>query len=100
MSCPALLFAIKGLCTNSANVVKDCVHEMWNDKVTTQFIQDGITKMEETERPNAIHAFQAFKDSMWVEALETKSQGGLQKPTFNVFANGEFINNTNTWSNI
>jgi hypothetical protein len=37
---------------------------------------------------------------MWVETLETKGQGGLQKPTFNVYANGNFINDSNVWSNI
>jgi hypothetical protein len=56
--------------------------------------------MEEPECDNALHSIQLFKDSMWVKMLKTKGQGGLQKPTFNVYANGKFINNTNAWSNI
>ena len=100
MNCPSFLFAIKGLRTNSKDVVKNCVRETWNDETTTLFIQNGIAAVEEKERNNVIQSIQSFKDSMWVEMLETKGQGGLQKPTFNVYANGNFINDTNAWSNI
>ena len=100
MNCPSFLFAIKGLQTNSKDVVKNCVRETWNNEMTTLFIQNGIATVEEKERNNVIQSIQSFKDSMWVEMLETKGQGGLQKPTFNVYANGNFINNTNAWSNI
>ena len=100
MKCPSFLFAIKGLRTNSANIVKSCIYKMWNDKTTTQFIQNGIAAMPENEHANAARSIQAFKDSMWVEILETKGQGGLQKPTFNIFVNGDLIDKSNTWSNI
>ena len=37
---------------------------------------------------------------MWIKLLETKGHGGLPRPTFNMHANGDFIDDTNTWSNI
>jgi len=37
---------------------------------------------------------------MWVEALETKGQGGTKKPTFNMHTIGTHIDNSNAWSNI
>ena len=100
MNCPSFLFAIKGLRTNNADLVETCVRETWNDETTTQFLLEEVTAMKESERDNALRSLQLFKDSMWVEMLKTKGQGGLQKPTFNVYANGKFINNTNAWSGI
>jgi len=100
MTCPTFLFTIKGLQTNSIEVVESCIREMWNDGTTTQFIQNSLAALVETECDNTTCSIQAFLDSMWVEILETKRQEGLQKPTFNVFANGKFINNPNAWSNI
>ena len=100
MTCPTFLFAIKGLRTNNVNLVKDCISETWNDETTTQFIHDRITVMDEAERDNAMRSVQLFKASMWVERLATKGQGGLQRPTFNVHANGDYINDSNAWLNI
>jgi len=49
MNCPSFLFAIKGLCINSTKPVEDCIQDTWNDETTTQFIQNGITRMDEKE---------------------------------------------------
>ena len=100
MNCPSFLFAIKGLRTNSSELVEKCIRDTWNDETTTQYIQNGVAAMEQNERDNILHSIQRFKDSMWVETLETKGQGGIQKPTFNVHADGNFINDSNAWSNI
>lgn len=100
MSCPTFLFAIKGLRTNSLELVEQCVRDTWNDNITSRFFQNGIAAMKEHERENATLSIQRFKDSMWVEALETKGQGGIRKPTFNVHANGNLIDNPNAWSDI
>jgi hypothetical protein len=66
----------------------------------TQFIYNGVVMMEESECKKALKSIQLFKDSMWVELLVTKGQGGLQRPTYNMHMNGDFINDTNAWSNI
>jgi hypothetical protein len=100
MSCPTFLFAIKGLRTNSLELVVQCVRDTWNDDTTSRFFQNGIAAMEEHERENATLSIQRFKDSMWIEVLETKGQGGIRKPTFNVHANGNLIDNPNAWSDI
>jgi hypothetical protein len=100
MDCPSFLFAIKGLCTNNADLIESCIRKIWNNEMMTQFIYDGIAVIEESEHNNAQCSIQLFKDSMWVKMLETKGQGGLQKPTFNVYVNGNFINDSNAWSNI
>jgi len=49
MNCPSFLFTIKGLRINSAKPVEDCIQDTWNDKTTTQFIQNGIARMDEKE---------------------------------------------------
>ena len=100
MKCPTFLFAIKGLRTNNVDLVKICIRETWDDEMTTQFIDNGVAAMKESEQENAMESIQLFKNSMWVELLATKGQGGLQRPTFNVHANGDFINDTNAWSGI
>lgn len=100
MKCPSFLFAIKGLRTNSSELVETCVRDTWNDETTTEFIQDGVNAMKPEERDNAFLSIQKFKESMWVETLETKGQGGIPKPTFNVHADGDFINDSNAWSGI
>jgi len=100
MSCPSFLFAIKGLHTSNKKQVETCIQDTWNDEMTTQFIQNGVALVEENERTNVLHSIQMFKESMWVEMLETKGQGGIQKPTFNIHANSNLINNSNTWLNI
>jgi len=56
--------------------------------------------MEESECKNTMHLIKLFIKSMWVEMLETKGQGDVQKPTFNVHTNGNHINDSNAWSNI
>jgi len=100
MYCPDFLFAIKGLHTNSAKQVEKYVWETWNDETTTQFFQNLVAMVGENERDVAIHSIQMFKDSLWVDALDTKVQGSTKKPTFNVHANGKFINDSNAWLNI
>ena len=100
MNCPSFLFAIKGLRTNSSELVEKCVRDTWEDDTTTEFIQNGVAAMKENERDNAHLSIQSFKESLWIETLETKGQGGVQKPTFNVHANGHLINDSNAWSNI
>ena len=87
MTCPSFLFAIKGLHTNSKDLIEKCIQDTWNDDITTQFIQNGVALMGKKERNNAIRLIQKFKDSMWTELLDTKGEGGIQKPTFNVYAN-------------
>jgi len=37
---------------------------------------------------------------MSVKILETKHQGGYRKPKFNIYMNGNFINDTSAWSSI
>lgn len=100
MICPSFLFAIKGLRTNNLELVEKCVRDTWNDDITTQFIQNGVAAMKDNDRNNILLSIQKFKDSMWVESIPTKGQGGIQKPTFNVHANGQLIDDSNAWSNI
>jgi hypothetical protein len=100
MNCPSFLFAIKGLHTNSSDLVEDCVWDTWNNDKTNQFIQNGVAAMEQNGCDNILCSIQKFKDLMWVDTLETKGQGGIQKPTFNMHTNSKFINNSNAWSNI
>ena len=100
MKCPTILFTIKGLCSNCLVTVTKCVWDTWADETTMQFIQNGIAMMPESKCKDTRHSIQMFLDSMWVEMLETKGEGGLKKPTFNVYADGSHINNPNAWSNI
>ena len=86
MKCPTILFAIKGLRSNCPVTVTKCIRDTWADEMTMQFIQNGIAMIPENKRKDTSHSIQRFLDSMWVEMLETKGEGGLKKPTFNVHA--------------
>ena len=72
----------------------------WNNEITTQFFLNGIASMKGKEHDAAYHSIQLFKESMSVKILATKRQGGYKKPKFNVYANGNFINDTGTWLSI
>ena len=100
MICPDFLFAIKGLRSNCVKQVEKCVRDTWNDEITTCFFQNGIAKMGEKERAIVSHSVQMFKESMWVEKIEKRVQGGTKKPIFNVYVNGNFINDSSAWSSI
>jgi hypothetical protein len=100
MLCPSFLFTIKSLRTNSSELVEKCVRDMWNNDAIAQFIQNGVAVMDHDKHDNVLLSILRFKDSMWVETLDTKGQGGTQKPTFNMHVNGQFINDSNAWSNI
>ena len=54
MTCPTFLFAIKGLRTNNADLVENCICKTWNDKATTQFFYNGVAMMVEMECANAL----------------------------------------------
>ena len=100
LSCLEFLFAIKGLRTPSAEQVQDCIQNAWNDDESTIFFQNGITSVDESERDKACRSIQMFKESMKVKTLKTKGEGGSKKPTFNMYANRNLINDSNAWSNI
>lgn len=94
------LFAITGLRTMDPNLVRDFVRETWGDNTTSQYFHDSIQTLEEDACPKATLTIQKFLDSMWITRLDTRSKGATLKPTFNVYANGDIIDNANFWSNM
>ena len=100
LKCPTFLFAIKGLRTMEPEVVREIVKDIWNDEITTDFIKNGISNMEESERNNAARAIKAFMDSITVKRLDILGKGATPMPNFNVHADGSIINDTVTWNNI
>lgn len=100
MKCPSFMFAIRDLRTLEGNLVRDAVRSVWDDEITTTFVQEGILALPENERDNATQTIQRFMDSMWVERLDTRLKGGGLDPTFNVFTNNAIIKDVRSWGNI
>lgn len=56
--------------------------------------------MDEGTRDSATIAVQSFLDSVQVTRLDTRDKGNTLKPTFNIYADGSFINDVKTWVTI
>ena len=100
MKCPSFLFAIKGLRTLEPDLVHNTIREMWNNEITQRFIIDGIQTMDENLRDGATQVIQSFLDSVLVTKLDTRDKGSTIKPTFNIYANGDIIDDVKSWVNI
>jgi hypothetical protein len=100
MKCPSFLFTIKGLRTLETNQVRSTVRTIWDNTATQTFFNDGISAYEGEEKERAAQTIQAFKDSVWITRLDMKEQGGTPKPAFNVYADGNIIDNVGSWVSI
>ena len=95
---PEFLFTLKGFITPKAANVMASITETWEDPVTTALIRtlaDHAPSPEEKKKWNS--QLVKFLASVTVRHLDIRSQGGRENPHFNVYANGDLIEDDETW---
>jgi hypothetical protein len=99
---PDFLFAITGIAILDDESIKTAVKNTWNDHTTTTYLESIALKTSDAEidRENIRLMFHNFLDSMWITSLEIRTTGNALEPYFNIYAKGNLIRGTNTWSDL
>jgi hypothetical protein len=99
---PDFLFAITGIAILDDESIKTAVKETWNDEHTTNYLESVTLKSADTEedRETIRQMFRSFLDSMWITYLDIRTRGNALEPHFNVYAKGDLIRGTNTWTDL
>ncbi|KAI9434620.1 hypothetical protein H4582DRAFT_2080635 [Lactarius indigo] len=95
---PDFLFTIAGFTTSNPSHVGDNLIETWNDPISRATLQILANKTtEKEEQQNRLNQMLEFLDSVTVVHLDVRSGGGKEDPHFNIYANGEAIDDVETW---
>jgi hypothetical protein len=95
---PDFLFTMKGMTTDKTEHVLACVGETWNDATTNDFIHKLARRApSDEEQQIRLGEMIDFLESAAVSLLDMKSEGGQEDPHYNVYADGEVIENNTTW---
>ena len=100
INCPSYLFTISNLRSKDPDQVRNDIRHMWNDETTAAFIQENTQTLSEEERVNTIQTIIAFMDSIQVYKMDKLLKGGVPKTMFNIYTNGNIINDTKSWKKI
>lgn len=95
---PEFLFTLKGFITPKTADVMTCITETWEDPVTTALIRtlaSHAPSQEEKQEWNS--QMTKFLRSVSVRHLDIRSQGGRENPHFNIYANGDIIEDDESW---
>jgi hypothetical protein len=82
--------------------IKSIVATAWNSEATTNFITQMAAKSTNTESGQELikQTVKRFLDSMWLTALDIRRRGNALDLHFNIYAKGNTISCTNTWTEI
>ncbi|KAG1827671.1 hypothetical protein EV424DRAFT_1537254 [Suillus variegatus] len=82
---PLLLFCLHGFSTTDTNTVNSAIHDTWTEDMTKWDIRDILSECEIPEEKVHIVAWD-FINSLWVECLDFKANGGISLPCYIIFA--------------
>lgn len=95
---PDFMFTLTGFITDSIELVNSCVMETWSDETTDKFLcklaNKAPMKLEQQER---LHKMIEFLESASVQLLDIKRERSQTDPHFNIYADGEAIEDHKTW---
>ena len=95
---PEFLFTLKGFSTPETADVVTSLAETWEDPATTATIRMLADSAPNPEEKQEWHGQMVnFLGSATVHRLDIRSQGGRENPHFNVYANGDIIDDDETW---
>ena len=95
---PDFLFTIAEFATDNEEHVADAIMAAWNDQMTNAILRSiaGRTPDEE-EQQERMGQMLEFLESMMVTRLDMRKTGKRPDPHFNVYTNGEAIEDEETW---
>lgn len=95
--CPDFLFTIKGFNLHDEKTILRMVETVWQSN-DTQTIADGIVEAyDEESRTETRSKIQDFLNSVKVKRLDFKIKGEIEAPRFNVYADGQLIDDDDVW---
>jgi hypothetical protein len=94
---PALLFTIQGLATQSKEYIKELVSETWKDPISQNFFANIMNNHPNNLQNTLTQEISNFVYSIRVKCVKIKQEKGWDDPHFNIFADGELLQDTNIW---
>ncbi|KAH9028250.1 hypothetical protein EDB84DRAFT_1439648 [Lactarius hengduanensis] len=91
------LFTLTGLATTEERHIGPILTATWNDPVTSALLQKLVSKAPELEQTNTRTKLVKFLESTRVQHLDIKTLGGNDDPHFNVYADGDIIEDDESW---
>ncbi|KAF8256656.1 hypothetical protein EI94DRAFT_1836746 [Lactarius quietus] len=99
---PEFMFTLSGFsCSQEVGDVEASIAEVWGDQRTLTLIRELADLAQTQEEAQEWHdQMQRFLESATVQYLGIRGQGGIEKPHFNVYANGELIEDDEIWDEL
>ena len=95
---PNFIFTMEGIATDSTELVLASIGETWNDQETNNFIHKlASAAPNKEEQQNRLNEIIEFLESATVRHLDVRNEGGQENPHYNIYADGEIIQNNTTW---
>lgn len=97
---PSYLFTVSGLTTLNLQSIRDMVLDTWLDDESCIFFQLTPQPTNSPEHSNISPILEDLVNSIQVEQLPTKDEGGILAPVFHILASSPRIPNHQVWSQI
>ncbi|KAH8992430.1 hypothetical protein EDB92DRAFT_1815940 [Lactarius akahatsu] len=94
---PKFLFTLNGLAMQEETHIAPILAATWNDPVTCTFLQKLANRAPEPEQNNTMSILVKFLESTTITRLDIKTEGGKDDPHFNIYADGDIIEDDKTW---
>ncbi|KAH9025573.1 hypothetical protein EDB85DRAFT_1893785 [Lactarius pseudohatsudake] len=97
ISRPKFLFTLSGLATQKEEDIAPILTTTWNDSITNALLQKLARKAPEPRQNNAMNRLVKFLESTVIQRLDIKTEGGKDDTHFNIYADGDIIEDDESW---
>ncbi|KAH9007452.1 hypothetical protein EDB85DRAFT_1904930, partial [Lactarius pseudohatsudake] len=73
------------------------INSTWNDPITSALLQKLASKAPEPKQSEALSKLVKFLESTTIQSLNIKTGGGLDDTHFNIYADGDIIEDDASW---
>ena len=95
---PVFLFTLRGFTTDNPADILASLKDIWGDQATTAMIKRLASDAPTQEEGQEYYMQMVeFLESATVRHLDIKSQGGKDDPHFNIYTNGDLIDDDESW---
>ncbi|KAH8994401.1 hypothetical protein EDB86DRAFT_3078260 [Lactarius hatsudake] len=97
ISRPKFLFTLSGLATQKEEDIAPILTTTWNDPITNALLQKLARKAPEPRQNNVMSKLVKFLESTVIQRLDIKTEGGKDDTHFNIYADGDIIEDDESW---
>ncbi|KAH9029990.1 hypothetical protein EDB84DRAFT_1439214 [Lactarius hengduanensis] len=94
---PEILFTLSGLATQKEEDIAPILATTWNDPITNALLQKLARKAPEPRQNDAMSRLVKFLESTVIQRLDIKTEGGKDDTHFNIYADGDIIEDDESW---